>query len=716
MSPDRHYRPDIDGLRAIAVVAIIFYHARVPGFGSGFVGVDIFFVISGYLIFRLLFDEHQQAGSVRWTSFFIRRVRRLAPSALLVFFSVMLLGYFLLLPFGQQQSLFQSVIAAALWNSNILFWGGVLETGAVDYFGEAGDLQPLIHTWSLGVEEQFYLCAPILFGTCLFAARTLGRPASLVLLAGCALAGVASLSLASWASVHHPAAAFYFMPTRGFEFAVGMLLAWQQVFRPPKLEPRLGYAIAWAGIILLAASLTLLKRGPLFPAPTALLPALATAALILAGTPPRIGMVSRLLGSPVPVAIGRVSYSWYLWHWPLLVLYRSYYLQDTNLPAEMAIVVLALLLAALSYRFVEQPFRRRSPPLLVPDRPLVAGFAGATAILLTAAAALGLHAKQARQAPEFATLIMATNDRPGISIDCRFEKTSADDSRPADPCSFGLQSPAPPIVLWGDSHAHALEPGFAMAAAERRRGGRLFASSGCGPFVDAAMDIITTDHCRTVRVLAVQTAHDLSLMGPVGVVLVARWDAYTLRPPLPAADRATFLRRLDGRDWRERLAELPDALARTLAALDRPGIRVLLLSPIPVHRLSIPECLYRFTEPACRTARADVDDYHRDVRTILASAANRFPNVRVADATDLLCDAEWCYAKKGGITLYKDDDHLSATAARRLIPLLKRDLDWLFETAVPVAAQETGNLRRSPSFHENDDTLTPPPAVRTRLD
>jgi peptidoglycan/LPS O-acetylase OafA/YrhL len=336
------YRPDIDGLRAVAVLAVVLFHADAAVLPGGYVGVDVFFVVSGFLIARLI-ETECAAGVFSFAGFYERRIRRLIPALAVVFAISTGLALALLSP-SQLEHFAGSLLAANFFGANIFFWR------TSDYFAVAAEWQPLLHTWSLSVEEQFYLVFPL----ALVALRRFGRRA--VVAALCAVACV-SLALAIWGAAHKPAATFYLLPTRTWELLLGALFALAPL---PRARSRGGREIlALTGLALIAAAAAGVPGPAAAPLAAIVLAAAGTALLVHAGG---CGSHSarRLLAAPPLVLIGLASYSLYLWHWPLLVFAR-HATATRELPPALtaAVVLLAILLALVSWRYVERPFRVR---------------------------------------------------------------------------------------------------------------------------------------------------------------------------------------------------------------------------------------------------------------------------------------------------------------------------------------------------------------------
>jgi peptidoglycan/LPS O-acetylase OafA/YrhL len=350
------YRREIDGLRAVAVVPVILFHAGFSAFSGGFVGVDVFFVISGYLITSLILTE-KQAGSFSLLRFYERRARRILPALFLVVLFCLPFAWLWLLP-ADMEEFSQSLLAVATFSSNIFFWR---QSG---YFDTAVELKPLLHTWSLAIEEQYYLLFPVL----LLAAWRLGRRFMVGMLAALALA---SLALAQWGAFNRPTATFYLLPTRGWELLLGALAALYLMTSrgptspgptspgPAKAGIRMpaDQALSLGGLASVALAIALFDGATPFPSLYALLPTAGTVLVILFATPQTI--VGRILAAPILVRVGLISYSAYLWHQPL---FSFAWHRSGSEPGAGLLVLLAavsVVLAFVTWKFVETPCRDR---------------------------------------------------------------------------------------------------------------------------------------------------------------------------------------------------------------------------------------------------------------------------------------------------------------------------------------------------------------------
>ncbi|RHW18843.1 acyltransferase [Sphingomonas gilva] len=588
------YRRDIDGLRAVAVVPVVLFHAGAAAIPGGFIGVDIFFVISGYLITGILLGEADR-GRVSIARFYERRVRRIGPALLVVLAATFLAAHLLLFP-AQYVDFAKSLLAAEGFVSNIWFW---TQAG---YFKAQGDVVPLLHTWSLAVEEQFYIFMP------LAVALLARRPA--LLRWSLAAAALASLALSIFGTIWSPGATFYWLPTRAWELLLGALLAAGMI---PRAADRWRPAIAWLGLALIAVGLVAIDERTPFPGAAALLPCLGAAAILHSGDGTPVG---RLLSFRPMVAIGLISYSLYLWHWPVLVLGRQLVGGDLGPLGAAAAVALSFALATLSYWFVEQPTRNR---LRVRSRPLVlACAAGALALALLALWVIADRGKPARFSPEL--VAMLEPDRDTIGARCRDRGE----------CRFGPGDPD--ILLLGDSHAAAMAEGVEAAARPLGRGGELVTVNACPPLIGFTYTGLTLRDARTCKAAIERAVRN----APATVVLAANWPTYL------AQDRQG----------------VEAALRRTIDALGRR--RIIILAGLPRPEGDLPWA----TAVAMRNG-----DPHPRVRP---AGRQLVPldlpaNATMVDLERAFCPDGRCLAQVAGRPTFSDTNHPSAAAARRLV-------------------------------------------------
>lgn len=645
------YRPAIDGLRAVAVVAVLLYHARVPGVAGGFLGVDVFFVISGFLITGLLWREIERSESLDVVAFFERRIRRLLPALAIVVAATLVLGALFLTPVGgEQQGLARSAIAAMAIVANLHF---LHATGG--YFDAPAEAQPLLHTWSLSVEEQFYLVWPfLLLALAGLAAR---RRADARLLVVVALAGLAASSFLLWMvwQKHHGALAFFLTPARAWEFAAGGLLHFW--LRRPPLLPAFAGTLVIAGLAAIAISIS--------PATTILgvwvtpLAVIGSVAVLAGCESHPGGKVTRLLASAPMVAIGRWSYSIYLWHWPLLTIARIHTLGELDLRASLGICVVSVALAALTYRFVEQPIRARRSSMMATRRRAFVGGALISALVLVGAGSLGAWAKMywSRQ-HENAELIEALGAMRRVDVPCGQDRPYTGVLNDATACTHGtgpLQA-----VLWGDSHAAQLVPLLDAHAGAEGFSFLIRYMPECPPllgFDPGELGIAPGSRCLEFNRDVEREIGQLAVHQRLGVFIAGRWTGYG----------ETSVGR----------AMVEQGLADTLGALARYPVNTLVLAPgidLP-HRA--PLCLARRSREECAVSREVVERRRAPLVEGIDRVIMGRPSARVFDPTPALCPGSLCEPIREGVVLFSDAHHLSVGAARGLLNPARPLLEWL---------------------------------------
>ena len=335
------YRPEIDGLRALAVIGVVLYHIGL-GFPGGYVGVDVFFVISGYLITGIIAKD-LRAETFSMLDFWVRRIRRIFPAVTVTVFVSLILGYFIL-EAEQFKALAESSIAQSLMAANVFFW-----LDNMSYFAEASDMKPLLHIWSLAVEEQFYVVFPLLL---LLLSKHLRKYTLPIII----FIGFLSLVVSCWALMHKPGANFFLLPTRAWELLAGAAIA--LMANQKEMSLKTAEMAAWLGLLMIAAAMLFYNAQTPFPGWTAIPPVAGTAIFIWANGRQQTSAGQLLSFRPV-VFIGLISYSLYLWHWPLLV-FTKHVIIDVNLPWKLSILTLSLIVSILSWKYVETPFRKKA--------------------------------------------------------------------------------------------------------------------------------------------------------------------------------------------------------------------------------------------------------------------------------------------------------------------------------------------------------------------
>ena len=664
------YRPDIDGLRAIAIISVVFYHAGFPGFPGGFVGVDVFFVISGYLITVLLFNEAMTSGRISLSGFYARRVRRLMPAGLLVLAVTLLLGGLFMLPgSSDQRILARSALAVAVFGSNFFF---AYKTGG--YFDDPSYSLPLLHTWSLSIEEQYYLIWPLLLLLFFRFYRTPNTEHKMRLRVILALTAMLVVSLA-WCISSTPKQqnmAFYLLPARVWEFAIGGIVGLAGSAFHARLY-RHAETLALTGLGLIIYSVTVFTHSTPFPGWAAMLPVFGSAALIFGLSANEHGLVRRLLCARPLVFIGILSYSWYLWHWPLLSIYRIYNLGAQNLLDNALIVALALGLAWLSFIWIERPIRLHRPWLFGRNRSTL--FAGLGIIFCTILLAVALLAwnRQQKSTPEFQRIQAAREDR--LPLTCLLNQYRPLTKLPEEDCVHGPDKAHPRVLLWGDSHADHMMP--MLVEAFPRLSIYQIAMGGCVPILGFESQLPTPQpYCADFNQRVLQKITELQGKGLETVILSARWPLYLGYPNIGLASQRLGDSQADDDKRAQLHAQMQHHFEATLTALEKLGLRVLVLGPIPSMVYQIPQCIGSRDAAYCNISRETNATGVGQSSDTLAEVIKRHPNTRLAQLMDYFCDAETCYAARDGKILYYDNNHISATTARDLAGYLKDDLDW----------------------------------------
>ncbi|WP_380165942.1 acyltransferase family protein [Jannaschia sp. R86511] len=675
-APARHFA-HIDGLRALAVGAVVAYHAGVPFVSGGFVGVDVFFVISGFLITGLLLREVETTGRVDLPRFYARRARRLLPAAALVVLVVAGLGALLLPPISRG-TLAVDVVAATLFVAN---WRYV--AAATDYSAAAAEQSPLLHFWSLAVEEQYYLLWPLMLLGAAVAAAALtrrGRRVPARVAVGTVLAVVLVVSL--WLSVTLTGStgttAYFGLHTRAWELATGGLVA---VLLPQlaRTGPRLRAAAVVLGLAAVAVSVLTFDAGTPFPGSAALLPVLGTAAVIVGGAGGTLGVTGWLESRPA-ATLGLLSYSWYLWHWPVLF-FAGVVLGDPELAAQgrdwgltwpltLAAVLLSLGLAALSYHLVEQPLRFARPLVARSSLSLTLGLVlVCTGLASGAALRAAVPQDQAVVAGATDGRVVTVSQAAGDAMDpgsCHLPQSGPPDL--SAECVFGDPDGDLRVLLVGDSHAEHWLPAFDEAGAELGWRVELRSRSACA-FNDVQSwlgserrEYVECDEWRDA-VLAhaeEQGGYDLTVL----VRSTGQVEAVMLDDERVEGEAA-------GRAWEA-------ATLRSIRSLREVSEQVVVLGTTPGPLTSVPECLSANDgvaaecsfDPAVRVADG----------AVLTAAEQRVvetlddPAVRQVPVADLVCPDTPCQvATDEGVVLFRDGSHLTETFARSIgLPLAER--------------------------------------------
>jgi peptidoglycan/LPS O-acetylase OafA/YrhL len=627
-----NYRPDIDGLRAIAVSSVVLSHAEL-GFPGGYVGVDVFFTISGYLIASLILRDLERK-SFSFRGFWERRVRRILPALFTVVTCTIIAGWFLLIP-AHYALLGRSVVSVACLVPNIFFWK---ETG---YFAPGAEEMPLLHTWSLGVEEQFYLFFPLL----LMVLYHRQKPREMIAVLS-ALA-MMSFGISVYGTYYHPFSTFYWLPTRAWELLAGVLLA----FLPESTTPRLSRASGIIAVLGLAAILIpcfVYGQRTRFPGAGALPPVVGTAFAILAGRGRALSLPSRLLAVPPVRFIGLISYSLYLWHWPLFAFAKYRSPEPLTISTRLLLVFASVVLATGTWRYVEVVFRDRKT---LPTRSsfLVATFTSYAALIIVG----GMLARRGGFPSRLSAQAQLYLNTAQEKIPKEFHRTLDVDDVPENLIRVGATDSPPRFVLWGDSHLMVLLPmiddlckrasisGVAATYwATAPASGDVASEPGTYFEQGVAFNAAILDYIRAARIR--------------NVILVAYWAKYE------AAD-------VGGR--------LQHALLATVRRLQTEGVTVYFVKDVADFRFEVAKFLVI-------DSNLDMNPLGRSMSIAEYAARNKFQAALVTQLREQhvpVLDPIPCFLQRTDTTeivpfdahgsFYSDSNHLSIYGSRVLQPL-----------------------------------------------
>jgi peptidoglycan/LPS O-acetylase OafA/YrhL len=650
------YRREIDGLRALAVLPVVFFHAGINAFSGGYVGVDVFFVISGYLITTIIVNQID-VNSFSLVGFYERRARRIMPALFAVMIACIPLSYFFMTP-SELQSFGLSLAAVSIFSSNILFWK------QADYFEASAEELPLLHTWSLAVEEQYYLLFPLFL---IFFWR-MGRKWIVSLM----LVGlVISLLLSVWASIHAPVPNFYLAPTRIWEILAGSICAF--ILLDGSTVSRFRNAYSSLGFVLIAVSVFVFDDLTPFPSAYTLAPVLGTCLIILYSGQTYVG---RLLGTKFFVSIGLISYSLYLWHQPVLAYLRLVEIPIQSLADMTLFFVVLFSLAYASWRFVERPFRDRQ----VFSSTLIFSLTG---VGILAFCLTGFYLYKLDGMPErFDVEVLNSIAPEGNEHACKGRAFEEIDGMKS--CEFGDVSGEKTIVLLGDSHADAFSAGLDPLFKQYGIKGLRMYSDSCHP-IPGIYDsrYIHREVCERInRQLADYLSNDIS-----AVIIELRWT-FRLYPVEGEIAELTF-DNLEGGVEREnppRENFVFDGEGRNLSKsgkkqaivdyveqLNALGIPILVVGPVPEPGWHVPKMNMRLYLRNLKkeTVSTSYDLYSKRNRLVLEilTDLDELENVSMVFPHKVLCSESTgrCLVQEQGEPLYFDDDHLSLKGATQVV-------------------------------------------------
>jgi peptidoglycan/LPS O-acetylase OafA/YrhL len=665
------FRPDVEGLRAVAVAAVLLYHAEVPFAPGGYVGVDVFFVISGFLITGLILAEIERSGTVSLLRFYSRRAKRLLPMTVVVLATVVVVSYFVLSPVRMDEVAYD-VIASGLY---IMNW--LLAVQAVDYFEAGLQASPVQHFWTLAVEEQFYLLWPTLLLAVAWWCRRTGRDVRTAIALVLAVVALPSFAYGIYVTVQEAGAAYFSTLTRAWEFMVGGALALVPASRLQLSRP-VAAALAVAGLGAILWSVYRFSDDTLFPGYAALLPTLGTVAIIAAGFTSTTAMPVRLLTLAPVRHVGRISYSWYLWHWPPLVFAAAIW-ERLSVVEGVAILGVSYIPAVLTHRWVERPFHYSETLTRYPRKALaLGGVCSASAVAM--GVLLFVATPTIPQAPEEevsgASAILEgdrslQNSADRVNPDPREAKELRsqmnDDGcllgRPeteSPECVYGNPSSDTTVVLFGDSHALHWFPALNQLANERDWRLVGLTKGGCPPAQVTVYEPALSREYSECDEWREKTLERIVEKERPRLVVTSSLTTY---PVMEDAERVRGEAREEA---------LEEGYVSTLEKLRDTGAEIAVIKDNPHPDKDIPDCVSESLDrlQRCAIPREKALDYPQ----IYARAAEKSEGVRLIDATPAFCLQDTCPAVIGDTLVYRNTTHLTPAYVRSLAPWLGEEL------------------------------------------
>jgi peptidoglycan/LPS O-acetylase OafA/YrhL len=642
----RTYRPFIDGLRAIAIIAVVGSHINLPGFGGGYVGVDIFFVISGYLIINQIIEDIKN-NEFNIFEFWSRRAFRILPAFLLVMVVCLALTTTVFVRPGNKEfaeSFFLSAIMLA--NHHFLAHQGYFETNAF--------AKPLLHMWTLAVEEQFYLVAPAILFSVTVATATMTLKSSQRTWTAVTLA-LGLVSFAACVAFTYPSGrpnvSFYIMPARGWEFVFGGIApSLASTFR--RFPPWVSECFATVGIVFIVLAILLFDSNTIYPSYRAALPALGAMLIIIGGLVKPRNMVACVLATRPLVRIGLFSYAWYLWHWPLISFVATTDFGGRNIVLEISAAILSLALAALTFYFVELPARHYRQT----------------------------HRFSAIKVVATGTLSCVAVASVGYFWSLRFAPLMLPELTGLDPPQI-IEHNYPAIlhqgVLLGDSEATVIYPQFQEYAGKIGSDLTITARAGCPPLLKIAVK----GTAGTIASYCEPFFHSISFQGAEFAIIIARWNLYLGLPQSDPFYRSSVL--VDAQamnDPKDPYEVFATGLAATISEAQRAGVqRILIVGPLPEFPRSAPYCVMRSIRARvdlCSIPRTEVDARREHTMTILRQAAASSSTIRLINPIDLFCTPTECRPNNGTRLFFSDTTHLSSAGTERLFRRYEGEFLW----------------------------------------
>ena len=633
-----NYRRDIDGLRAVAVLAVVLYHLGFTPFKGGFVGVDVFFVISGYLItLSILNDLDKNRFTIEY--FYIKRIRRIIPALFTVTLFTAVAGWWIL-PLSELKEFAKSIVSVATFTSNIFFWKNS------DYFAVASELKPLLHTWSLGIEEQFYMFYPLLISWIL-----LKKSQKLLIVILSVLTGLSFLwSISPW-MINNPIDNFYLPFGRFWELLAGALLGFGHHRYNLKRVVFNNHILALFAISVIIYSIN--TTDTYFLAFNLLNPVIATLLVLHTGRYNQSGIIYHMLTSAFMRYIGLISYSLYLWHWPILALTRNLTTGEFSTLEKTVLLLITVLISSASYHYIEQPFRRGRAYTIVSFKS--AFFAISFLIVSGLSIYIWTHLRQSKI--------------PKINHNCFHKQETLNSTKS---CSFGELESDKIFLLFGDSHANAIYPVFKKMAQEYGYRGIVAILEGCPPLFGVHREDtgLTASSCDGSFAKNVENFLYQNSTSIEKVFIVGRWSLYEngwiKNGRVMKATHFISDDTISAKTSKESRHVLKKAIQNSIQKIRKMGIDVIVIVPPPALNVDINR---RFG--VIPTKKEEYEKSIEHINKIVKQMIKRDKNITLINPVKLFCPNRYCLLYKDKKALYIDDNHLSTEGAYIYKPLLK---------------------------------------------
>lgn len=654
------YRAEIDGLRAVAVIPVILFHAGFKTFSGGFVGVDIFFVISGYLITSIILSEMEE-GKFSLLNFYERRARRILPALFFVMLVCLPFAWLWLVP-ADMMGFSQSLAAVSAFASNVLFWR------TSGYFETAAELKPLLHTWSLAVEEQYYLLFPLF----LIGAWRLGKRSILSLLV---VAAIMSLAAAEWGSVKRPTASFYLLPTRGWELLIGVFVAfYYSNNRKQDFSRWVDQAWSTIGLMLLLYAIFVFDHQTPFPSLYTLVPTIGAALIVLFATPKT--WVGALLGNPFLVGVGLISYSAYLWHQPLFAFAKHRSMDEPSKLLMGLLAVVSVVFAYFSWKYVETPFRSKQK--FSREKIFTYATAGSVCFICVGLAGHFSGGFESRfDLPKSVADSFKTTDKSKECLDKSFVHTREDWY-----CDSGLRDDKVSFVVFGDSHSLSLFDTFHAAAASSKQYGMFTSASGCTPFLEVYA--LRGDQAERDCFLLNKRVFDYVKSNKITkVFLVARWTYYTDGGYYGTNFSYIGLSKSDAASKEISRKAFVYGLQKTIEAYTNIGVKLYIVTQVPQQKYEPKDVYYKLYNEGGTTFSESLKNIsisrfeHQQLQSYVMSLFKAYEEknlVRLISFDDIFCDEKKCLMGTVEKSYYLDNNHLSVEGERLISDVLRNIL------------------------------------------